>query len=165
MYFQANTVMASGSDFSVQVRVNTCSALAFTNAVEADFTYPINTLTYVATYTAKSDFDINASTNGGSGSVNIGRGTSSRRTGDLLVATITFDVIGSGSPIHAIQNTSALADATTSMDILGQKINGTFTSIVGPLVPVYRMSNSITHERLFTTSLNERDNALSHYPG
>jgi hypothetical protein len=164
MYFMADGVMASNSDFTVQVRIDTGGQTV--NAVQADFTYPTGVLTYVSSDTSSSAFDIDASSSAGSGTVSMARGASGTpRVGDLLVARVTFHVATTGSATLAIQGSSGIAEAVGSTNILVTKTDGVYTSLLGPLVPVYRMSNSITHERLFTTSVFERDNALTRYAG
>ncbi len=163
MYLQPGTIMATGSDFTVQIRVNTGGQNV--NAVESDLTYPTGQLTFVSINAAWSAFDVDASSTGGSGSVSVTRGSTVPHSGDLLVATLLFHVVGTGAVNLVFQNSSALVESAGSTDILTTKTNGSYTSIAGPLIPVYRLANWMTHERLFTIDSNERDNAVAHIPG
>jgi hypothetical protein len=155
MYFAPAGIMVNGSSFSVQVRVNTDGSTA--DAVEADFTYPTSTLSYTSTSLAGSAFDVNASVTGGGGSVSLQLGSTTGVTGDALVGTVTFSVLAQSSAVLSFQNSSLLLHSGSNF--LVTKTN------IQTLIPIYRLANWITHERLFTLNSAERDNAVAHIPG
>jgi hypothetical protein len=158
VYFQPNGLTVVGSTYSVQVRVNTDGSTA--DAVEADFTYPTSILSYTSYDLTGSPFGVFASVTGGSGSVSIQLGdTPPYVTGDVLVATVTFNVVGQGSSNLTFQNSSQLLNS--GVDFLANKTN----LAINAVIPIYRLANWITHERLFTVSAAERDNAVAHIPG
>lgn len=164
MYFSPQTVMASGSTWSVQIRVNSQGQAV--NAVASNFTYPTGVLTFSSINAAGSAFNIDASSTGGSGMVSVTRGASGTApSGDLLVATVNFAVVGSGAAALNFQSGSLLFESAGSTDILSTKTNGSYNSLTGPLKTVHRMANYLTKERLFTIDANERDYAVAHYAG
>jgi hypothetical protein len=150
LYFAKGSA-TSGTDLYVEVREN--SSTQPVNAVEADFTYPTSQLTYVGTNNTGTGFEVTASETGGSGSVSIQLGTVTPKTGDQLVATVHFTVAAAGVTNLNFQNSSLLLNAGINM--LSQKNNAKFFGIAGPMVPVYRMFNTINNDRLLTMDSNE----------
>jgi hypothetical protein len=149
LYFTQNNLMVNGSSLYVQVHANSVNTPV--NAVQADFTYPTGLLTFVSIDSASSAFDITASQTGGSGSVSIQRGATAPKTGDLYIATVKFTVVGTGTANLNFQNSSLLLRSSNNTDILNEKLNATITGIAGPLVPVFRLFNTINNDRLLTT--------------
>ncbi|MDP2720567.1 MAG: hypothetical protein Q8O75_01355, partial [bacterium] len=85
-----------GSTFYVSVRVNTGGASVDT--VQANLSYPADKLDFLGLSYGGTSFEIQAEGSGGGGSVRMGRGTISAKSGDLLVATISFKArVTSGS--------------------------------------------------------------------
>jgi hypothetical protein len=173
IYLKPTSMMVNGSTFTVQIRVNTNGNQADT--VEADFTYPAGILTLNSISTAPagptqaSPFNTNASTSFGGGSASIQRGTtlnsppSAWFNGDGLLATLSFSVTSVGTADLVWQNTSQVFKG--GVDLLASTTDLHAIGIPGPLQNVYRLANWITHERLFTTSAKERDNAVAKIPG
>ena len=82
--------------FSVDVIVNTGGDSV--NAAQANLSYEANKLEVIAISSTNSAFEIEAENSASAGSINIGRGTLTAKSGDLLIATITFKaLLGSGS--------------------------------------------------------------------
>jgi hypothetical protein len=168
LYFSQVNVMATGSDLYVEVRANSLSTPV--NAVQADFTYPTNVLTYVgvsSSGTAYPTIPPSGGQTGGNGHVSLQQGIApgTTLTGDQLVATVRFSVTGSGNAALAFENTSVLLANAGSTNILSETLNKTISSITGPLIPVYRLANMYTNQHIFTTSLVEHDYAIAHYAG
>jgi hypothetical protein len=162
LYFKPIGMMANGSSYSVQVRANTGGLTADT--VQADFTYPTSVLTFTSITPASEPFEVETSgTAGGGGSVSIQRGSTNDVTGDILVATVTFQVVAQGTADLSFQNGSTIM--SSGVDFLDSKIDLHAVGVNGPLQSVHRLANWITHERLFTTSAHERDNAVANIPG
>jgi hypothetical protein len=159
MYFRQTSSMVVGSTLTVQVRVN--SGGHSVNAVQSDFTYPTNLLTFSSIDLTGSAFGITAQQTGGSGTVNIGLGASAPVSGDLQVANITFNVASGGTADLTFLGTSALTDSGSNTDVLGTTTAVHFTSTSTAAVPIYRLNNGGRY--LFTTSSTERDTAVSTY--
>lgn len=88
--------ITQGSTFSVSVRVNTGGAAVDT--AQANLSYPADKLDYLGTSYYGSAFEIQAESSGGSGSVRIGRGAISAKSGDLSIAVVSFRAkVSSGS--------------------------------------------------------------------
>jgi hypothetical protein len=51
----------------------------------------------------------------------------------------------------SIDSASSAFDITDNTDILNEKLNAAITGIAGPLVPVFRLFNTINNDRLLTT--------------
>src|SRR3989344_3356009 len=76
------------SSFSVQVRED--SAAETVNAVSAYLTFDVNKLTVANVSTTGTAFEMEVENVVGSGTINITRGTTTPKTGNQLIATITF---------------------------------------------------------------------------
>jgi hypothetical protein len=117
----SGTSVAGGSSFSLYVRVNATSTV---DAVQANLSYPAEKLTFLGSY-AGSAFEIQAESSGGGGSIRIGRGTLSAKSGDQLVATISFRAIPSSgsatvaftSGSEAVKGGSVVVSATSGSTI------------------------------------------------
>ncbi len=113
--------VASGSSISLYVRVNATSAV---DAVQANLSYPADKLTFLSSYGGGA-FEIQAENSGGNGSIRIGRGTLSAKSGDNLIATISFRAVpSSGSASigftagsEAVKGGSVVASATSGATI------------------------------------------------
>ena len=126
--------ISQGSTFSVSIRTNTSGASV--NAVQANLSYPADKLTYLGTSTGGSAFEIQAESSGGSGSIKIGRGSVSAKSGDLLIAVVTFSAIpSSGSAAISFSSGSAVVSSSTNADIAGGKSGATFTFQKAPPPP------------------------------
>lgn len=117
----SGTSVAGGSSFSLYVRVNATSTV---DAVQANLSYPADKLTFLGSY-AGSAFEIQAENSGGGGSIRIGRGTLAAKSGDQLIATISFRAIPSSgsatvaftSGSEAVKGGSVVVSATSGSTI------------------------------------------------
>jgi hypothetical protein len=142
---------------AVAVRINTQGEDV--NAVQADLTYNASRLEFQSIDTSGTAFGIEAVNTGGSGTVNISRGSITDVNGDVLVATVNFKVLNNaGSATISFAGTSAIVRTSDQVDVSGTKTGANFTvSGTGGSVQVYRMANWMTKERLFTLNAVERD--------
>lgn len=115
--------IALNSTFTIQVREN--SGTTAVNAVQANFSYPVNLVDFVSIDTTGTAFDIEAQSTGGNGQVSMARGkTTTSVTGDQLVATVTFKSKTSGGSVPmAFTSGTALVSYGTNADILGSLSN------------------------------------------
>lgn len=99
------------------------------NAVQANLSYPAGILQFQAIDTSASLFTSTAQSSGGGGTVQVGVGIlSSSLTGNQLVATVTFSVIGTGTVPIVFTSGSAVIRASDSTDVLQQKSGANFTA-------------------------------------
>jgi hypothetical protein len=130
----SSTNVYGGSTFSVSVRANTGGASV--NAVQANLTYPADKLDFYGIGTGGTSFEITAEGSGGSGSIKIGRGTVSAKSGDLLVATVTFKAKpSSGSATVSFAGGSTVVSSSTNKSILSGSSGGTYTFSEAPPPP------------------------------
>ena len=119
-----------GTSFTVSVREN--SGTEPVNAVQADLSYPGSKLQFVSTSLSGSAFAISAGTSGGNGSVSIALGSTTARTGDQLIAKVTFKVLAGGtSGAVSFAGSSAVLSANTNTNIVSTKTGASF-SLVKP---------------------------------
>lgn len=78
----------ANTTFTVEIREN--SGTTTVNAVQANFSYPANMLTFVSIDTTGSAFPTSAQGTGANGQVAIAQGIIGSLTGDQLVAKVTF---------------------------------------------------------------------------
>lgn len=77
------------------------------NAVQADLNYPASLLTFVSIDPASSSaFPVDAQATGGSGTVKIGRGTTSPVTGNQLVGVVHFTAAAAGTAAVSFNNST-----------------------------------------------------------
>jgi hypothetical protein len=81
---------ALGSTITLEVREN--SGTTPVNAVQANFSYPTDKLTFVSIDATSSAFTTEAQSTGSNGQVSLGRGIIGTLSGDQLVAKVTFKV-------------------------------------------------------------------------
>ena len=90
----ASATIAKDSYFSVSVRVNADTV----DAVQANLSYPADKIDFTGLSYGGTGFEIQAEGSGGGGSIRIARGATSAKSGDVLVATISFRAkVDSGS--------------------------------------------------------------------
>jgi chitodextrinase len=158
----ASQTIAGNTNITVQVREN--SGTTPVNAVQANFSYPASLLTYVSMDTTGSAFGTAAQGTGGSGSVNIARGTScngtcSTLTGDQLIATVTFkSTTTSGTAALAFTTGTALVGAAAPNPNLLSSLAATggasyVVDATGPTVSLTAPVNNSTVARDSTVSL------------
>ncbi|HEX7456605.1 MAG TPA: hypothetical protein VF303_04020 [Candidatus Nanoarchaeia archaeon] len=111
--------VSQGSTFYVSVRVNTGGSSV--DAVQANVSYPADKLDYLGVGYGGTGFEIQAESSGGGGSVRMGRGTLSAKSGDQLIGTITFKAkvssgsawVGFTSGSEAVKGGSVVVSATS----------------------------------------------------
>jgi hypothetical protein len=93
MYLSSSkSVVYQNENVDVSVRMSTGTTKV--NAVQANLSYSTSSLQFIS-ITAGSAFEIEAEKSGGGGSVKIGRGTLSPKSGDKLIATVRFKALKS----------------------------------------------------------------------
>jgi hypothetical protein len=129
IYLSANrSTVANGGTLIVAVYMNGGGNPV--NTVEADLSYPASKLNYVGLNYAGSAFEITAPSNGGSGTVNIARGTTGTVSGSGLVATVTFTATASsGSAAISLLGSSALASDGNAIAAGTSGVNVSFGAV------------------------------------
>mgnify|MGYP000052315398 CR=1 FL=1 len=120
-----------GSSFTVEIREN--SNTDTVNAVQANLSYDAAKLDFVSIDTTTSAFNLEFENTGGSGSVRIGRASTTNRTGNQLIAKVTFSaksVVGATTISFAAG--TAIVRSTDNTDILGSSTGGTYTVVDPP---------------------------------
>jgi hypothetical protein len=105
-----------GSDITIEIHEN--SGTTGVNAVQANFGYPADKLTFVSADGSASAFTTQAQSTGGNGAVTLARGVIGSLTGDQLIAKVTFHVNAAGTANLSFTTGSALISATTNQNIL-----------------------------------------------
>lgn len=119
-----STNVQRDSEISVTVREDSGSTTV--NAVAAKINYPADLLDFVSIDTTGSAFGISAVNNGGNGSIDIQRGSTTAISGDRLVATIKFHIKDTtGTATIKFTQGTALLNSTTNTDLLGSLANTT----------------------------------------
>lgn len=118
------------TNFSVEIRED--SGTEPVNAIQADLTYDDARLDFVSVTTSAA-FDIDAETFGSGGVIRIARGTVVPKTGDQLVATVTFNARpGAGATSVNFSVSSAVVASSDNTDILASTTGGTYTVVDPP---------------------------------
>ncbi|MEO6513402.1 MAG: cohesin domain-containing protein [Candidatus Saccharimonadales bacterium] len=114
---------------TVVVTIREDSLTTPVNSVGVDLTYPAGMLQYQSSSTTGSGFTTTIQNTGGSGAVNIAVGIlAGSVTGDQLVGTVTFLVIGTGQADVTFDPTSGIARAAPPNDDVCQaKLNASYT--------------------------------------
>lgn len=116
----------NGSTFTITIRENSGSVPV--NAVQANLSYPTGQLQFQSISTATSAFSDTLQSTGGSGTVQIGMGElGGSVTGDAIVATVTFSVVGTGSATVQFTAGSGIARTSDSTDICKKRTSATYT--------------------------------------
>lgn len=116
----------SGATVTITIRENSGSIPV--NSVQANLTYPQAQLQFQSINTSSSPFTTTLQSTGGSGSVQIGVGNlGGSVTGDAVVATVTFTVIGTGTAQIQFAAGSGIAQTSDSSDICKKKIGSSYT--------------------------------------
>lgn len=117
---------AGGATITVEIRED--SGAVAVNAAQANLSYPVSLLQFQSIDTSGSPFTTTIQSNGGSGSVELGVGIlAGSTTGEQLVGTVSFTVIGAGSATINFADGSGLARADTSTDICNRKDGAAYT--------------------------------------
>lgn len=117
---------SNGGTLVVEIRED--SGANAVNAVQANLTYPTGQLSFQSTSIAGGAFTTAIENTGGSGTVRLGVALlAGSVTGDQLVGTVTFDIVGAGSAAIAFDTGSGVARFSDSADICDQKDGGSYT--------------------------------------
>lgn len=126
----ASQSVNQSTNFTVEIREDSGSELV--NAVQADLTYDSNKLDFVSVTTSAA-FEIEAETFGSGGIIKIARGTIAPKSGDQLVATITFNPKQSpGATSVDFSASSKVVSSIDNTDILASTSSGTYTIVDPP---------------------------------
>ena len=122
----ASGTFSNGSTVVVTVMANSYTEAV--NAVQANFSYPTNRLTFQSIDTSHSNFTTTIQSDGGSGSVQIGVGLlGSSLNGAQEVARVTFSASGTGSASLSFTSGSGIARASDSTDICKKQTGSSYT--------------------------------------
>jgi hypothetical protein len=106
-----------GSTFTIDIRENSGSAAV--NAVQANFSYPADKLTFVGADASASAFTTEAQSSGANGQVSLGRGIITSLSGDQLISKVTFKVNVTGVANLSFLNGTSLVSSTNNQNIIG----------------------------------------------
>lgn len=122
----SSTTVSNGNTVVITVYENSYAQAV--NAIQANFTYPTNRLTFQSISTSNSNFTTTIQSDGGSGSVQIGVGLlGNSLTGNQEVARVTFTASGVGSASLSFTAGSGIARASDSTDICQKQTGSTVT--------------------------------------
>ena len=122
----ASGTYTNGSSLTVMLRENSLTTPV--NSLQANLIYDAAKLQFVSSDATASPFTTSLQNSGGSGTVQIGLvNLSGSSTGDQLVSTLTFTVIGTGVTIIAFAAGSGIARASDSTNVCSQSLGGTYT--------------------------------------
>lgn len=118
--------VTNGATFSIQIRVNTNGQ--FVNAFQTDVSYPSNLLNLVSISNTGADFTAFEDPNvtPPPGSFSLISGSTTPKSGDLLIRTITFSAKATGTATVQFIN-PILASSITNTDVLKSFTNGVYT--------------------------------------
>jgi len=106
-----------GSTITIEVHENSGSAPV--NAVQANFSYPADKLTFVSADGSASGFTTQAQSTGGNGQVSLARGVIGSLTGDQLVSKVTFKVNLAGTANLTYVSGTSLISSSNNLNIIG----------------------------------------------
>src|SRR5215472_2853309 len=115
-----------GDELDVQIRVNT--GAQFTNAVQANFTYPSSQLSVVGFDNSTSSFPVVAQQQASNGLIQVAGGAFTPVSGDANLTTIRFQVIGTGTAQVCPTGQSAIVSSSTNQAIPMAKTGATFVA-------------------------------------
>lgn len=121
----ASTSVGQGATVTTQVRLDTGGDTM--NAVQANFSYPTTMLEFTAISDSGSAFKIKAPSTGGNGSVSIARADFEGAKGDVLIATVTFKAIGTGTAELEFTTGSEAYRAGDSTNAVGNNVGSKVT--------------------------------------
>lgn len=113
---------------SLTITIYENSGTTAVNAVQADFTYPQNELSFSSANFNSSAFEIAAPSTESAGSVSINRGTTNNNlTGNQIVGSLTFSVTAAGNASLNFENSSAVVSTANNTNTIGTMNNGQYT--------------------------------------
>jgi len=115
----------NGSTLTLTLRENSLNTPV--NSLQANLTYD-GKLQFISSDTTGNPFGTVVQNTGGGGTVQIGMvSLSGSVTGDQLLSTLTFTVIGTGVTTIAFATGSGIARASDSANVCSQSLGGTYT--------------------------------------
>jgi hypothetical protein len=117
--------VAVGDNFDVSVYGDSGSAAV--NAVQVNLSYPSNLLTFVSSAGNTTTWPIEAQNTGGSGTVKIGRGTTSPVSGKQLIATVTFKASAAGTASVAFTSGTGMVSSSDNTAVPSTNTGGIYT--------------------------------------
>jgi hypothetical protein len=122
----ASGTYSAGSTITLVIHADSLTTPV--NAVQADLTYPSALMQFVSIDTTGSSFPQTLQSTGGSGTVHLSVGSlSTDPTGDNVIATVTFNYLGSGTASIGVAGTSAIYRSSDSADILNSTAGASYT--------------------------------------
>ena len=115
-----------GDELDVQIRVNTGSQ--FTNAVQANFTYPSSQLTVLGFDNSTSSFPVVAQQQASNGLIQVAGGAFTPVSGDANLTTVRFQVIGTGTAQVCPAGQSLIVSSSTHQAIPSTMSGATFVA-------------------------------------
>ena len=115
-----------GDELDVQIRVNTGSQ--FTNAVQANLTYPSSQLSVLGFDNSMSSFPVVAQQQASDGLIQVAHGTLTPVSGDTNLTTVRFQVISTGTAQVCPTDQSEIVSSSTNLEILSAKSGATFVT-------------------------------------
>ena len=120
-----------GDNFTVEIREN--SNTEAVNAVQANLSYDDSKLAFVSIDATGGAFNLQFESTGGGGSIRIGRASTVDRTGNQLVAKVTFTArLNPGATTVSFTAGTAIVRSSDATDILGSSIGGMYTIVDPP---------------------------------
>lgn len=117
--------LQAGSPLEVSVWVNSYDTEV--NAVQAVIKYPSDKLGYVSSDSSDSPFTVQAEVSDRDGTLTIARGSLSPVKGQQFVAKVTFKPTQfNGKAQLSFDSSSSLLDSTQHVNILGQRLSGSY---------------------------------------
>jgi hypothetical protein len=127
LYLMPSTGSPSvGDELDVQIRVNT--GARFTNAVQANFTYPSSQLSVLGFDNSTSSFPVLAQQQASNGLIQVAHGAFTPVSGDANLTTVRFQVIGTGTAQVCPNDQSKIVSSSTNQEILSAKSGATFVT-------------------------------------
>lgn len=155
----ATSTAVTGATIPVQIRIN--SGTTRLTVVRAHITYPASQLE-LTSITNSSTYPLVMRETKTSGNIDVIRsisGGSQGPTGDSLIVTVNFKVIGTSGTIPVTFNSTSEAydDTGSGTNIIdyAASTGATYSFADAASTPLYRLANFKTRERLFTTSWPE----------
>jgi hypothetical protein len=115
-----------GDELDVQIRVNT--GTQFTNAVQANFTYPSSQLSVLGFDNTTSSFPVVAQQQASNGLIQVAGGAFTPVSGDTNLTTVRFQVLGTGTAQVCPAGQSVIVSSSTNQAIPSTMSGATFVA-------------------------------------
>lgn len=127
LYLQpASQTIKQGATFTAQVKLATSGKVGY---VKSYLDYPTGKLKVISISGSGSNFNtkLEESFDNGSGQIFIARSSNTSQSGNLLVATITFQTKNTGQAVVSFNNNSKVSETKSQPNILSSKSSGYYT--------------------------------------